>query len=358
MKIILLLGRSQGGGTEAHAKWLLAALQGAGYETRLYSLFPSHRQSSFTEQFLEVFGLPLAKNRFIHWAKSEQADLVICFGRLANCCGHQIKQQIPNISIIATCRTNRRLPVAYLKTLASADLVLTNSQWARRRVSRIEGVNDENSYTIVNALLRSELGTLSNSPADQRNARLSFGLDPSRPVVSMVAHFVPGKNQEGLIRLVADKQLPAGTQLLFVGEGPRLRNCQRLVTRLALDSEIRFLGTVGQLNDIFRASDLIVSTSLRDSLPNALIEAQAAGVPVVAYDVAGVGEAFLHDQSGILVPAADSHALSSAIEILLGDDELRNGYSNRAREQAVRRFDPNRVLEDYVRHIGSLSRDQ
>ena len=356
MNIILLLGRSQGGGTEAHANWLLGALQGAGYETRLYSLFPNHTQSSYTERFLEVFGLPLAQSRFIRWAKSEQADLVICFGRLANCCGHQIKQQIPNISLIATCRTNRRLPVAYRKTLASADLVLTNSKWARQRVAEIEGVSDENLYTIVNALLRPDLCKLSNSPADQRNARLSLGLDPTRPVVSMVAHFVPGKNQEGLIRLLADDKLGSDTQLLFAGAGPRLRDCQRLARGLGLGSEIRFLGNVGQIKDIFRASDLVATTSLRDSLPNALIEAQAAGLPVVAYDVAGAGEAFLHEQSGLLVPAADAQELSSAIETLLGDDELRIGYSKRARDQAVTRFDPNRVLKDHIKHIGCLSR--
>ena len=358
MKIILLLGRSQGGGTEAHANWLLGALKGAGYETKLYSLFPSHRQSSYAERFLEVFGLPLAQSRFIRWAKIEQADLVICFGRLANCCGYQIKQQIPGISLIATCRTNRRLPTGYRKTLVAADLVLTNSQWARRRVARITGVVDEYLHIMVNALLRPELGTLSNSPVDQRKARLSLRLDPYRPVVSMLAHFVPGKNQEGLIRLLADGKLPSGTQLLFAGAGPRLRDCQRLVSRLGLEREVRFLGKAGELNNIFRASDLIASTSLRDSLPNALIEAQAAGLPVVAYDVAGAGEAFEHKKSGLLVPAADAQALSGAIGTLLADDELRNGYSKRAREQAVRRFDPNRVLEDYIRHIGSLSRDQ
>ena len=357
MKIILLLGRSQGGGTEAHANWLLGALQGAGYETSLYSLFPNHRQSSYAERFLEVFGLPLARSRFIRWAKLEQANLVICFGRLANCCGYQIKQQIPNISLIATCRTNRRLPADYRKTLAAADLVLTNSQWARRRVARITGVVDGNVHTMVNALLRPELGMLSNSPEDKRNARLSLGLDHSRPVVSMLAHFVPGKNQEGLIRLLADDKLPSGTQLLFAGVGPRLSDCQRLVCRLGLDREIRFLGKAEELNNIFRASDLIASTSLRDSLPNALIEAQAAGLPVVAYDVAGAGEAFTHGQSGLLVPAADAQAMVDAIKTLLSDDELRNCYSRCAREQAVRRFDPNRVLEDYIRHIGSLSRD-
>ena len=357
MKIILLLGRSQGGGTEAHANWLLGALQGAGYETRLYSLFPNHRQSSYTERFLEVFGLPLAQSRFIRWAKMEQADLVICFGRLANCCGHQIKQQLPNISLIATCRTNRRLPASYRKTLATADLVLTNSQWARRRVARITGVVDRNLHTMVNALLRPEFGTLSISPEDQRNARISLGLDPTRPVVSMVAHFVPGKNQEGLIRLLADDKLPSGTQLLFAGVGPRLRDCQRLVSRLGLDREVRFLGKVGELHNIFQASDLIASTSLRDSLPNALVEAQAAGSPVVAYDVAGVGEAFEHGQSGLIVPAADAQAFADAIGTLLADDELRNCYSKSAREQAVRRFDPDRVLEDYIQHIVSLFRD-
>lgn len=286
----------------------------------------------------------------------EQADLVICFGRLANCCGYQIKKQIPSISLIATCRTNRRLPANYRKTLAAADLVLTNSQWARRRVARITGVVDECLHTMVNALLRPELGSLSNSPADQRNARLSVGLDPSRPVVSMVAHFVPGKNQEGLIRLLADDKLPSGTQLLFAGAGPRLRDCQRMVSRLGLCSEIRFVGKAGKLNDIFRASDLIASTSLRDSLPNALIEAQAAGLPVVAYDVAGAGEAFLHEQSGLLVPAADAQAFADAIGTLLADDELQNRYSKCAREQAVQRFDPNRVLKDYIRHIGCLFR--
>lgn len=356
MKIILLLGRSQGGGTEAHANWLLGALQVAGYETRLYSLFPKHRKSSYAERFFEVFGLPLAQSRFIRWVKMEQADLVICFGRLANCCGYQIKKQIPSISLIATCRTNRRLPANYRKTLAAADLVLTNSQWARRRVARITGVVDECLHTMVNALLRPELGSLSNSPADQRNARLSVGLDPSRPVVSMVAHFVPGKNQEGLIRLLADDKLPSGTQLLFAGAGPRLRDCQRMVSRLGLCSEIRFVGKAGKLNDIFRASDLIASTSLRDSLPNALIEAQAAGLPVVAYDVAGAGEAFLHEQSGLLVPAADAQAFADAIGTLLADDELQNRYSKCAREQAVQRFDPNRVLKDYIRHIGCLFR--
>ena len=77
---------------------------------------------------------------------------------------------------------------------------------------------------------------------------------------------------------------------------------------------------------------------------------------MVAYDVAGVGEAFLHEQSGILVPAADAQALSGAIVTLLGDDELRNSYSKRARERAVRLFDPNRVLEDYIIHMGCLSR--
>ena len=357
MKIILLLGRPQGGGTEAHANWLFRSLRDVGIDTELCCLFPKHSLLSLGEGLQELLTLSSARNHFLRLAKAKNPDLIICFGRLANCCGHEIKRQMPGISLIATCRTNRRLPADYRKTLSVADMVLTNSQWARRRVARIDGVTHKNVDTMVNALLRPELATLSNSHADQRNARLSLGLDPSRPVVSMIAHFVPGKNQEGLIRLLDDKKLPAGTKLLFAGVGPRLRNCQRLVSRMGLASEIRFLGKVGQLNDIFQASDLIASTSLRDSLPNALIEAQAAGLPAVAYDVAGVGEAFEHGKSGLLVPVADARAMADAIGTLLGDYKVRKQYSKCAREQAIRRFDPNRVLKEYIKHIGSLYRN-
>ena len=154
MKIVLLLGRPQGGGTEAHANWLFRSLREAGYDTELYSLFPKHSFSSLAEGLQEMLTLYSARNHFMRLAKAKKPDLIICFGRLANCCGHEIKRQMPGISLIATCRTNRRLPAGYRKTLSVADLVLTNSQWARRRVARIDGVVDKNIDTMVNALLR------------------------------------------------------------------------------------------------------------------------------------------------------------------------------------------------------------
>ena len=354
MKIILLLGRRQGGGTEAHANWLLGALRNAGFETGLYSLFPNHWQSRFYEVFSEVFGLQLARDRFLRIAKAEQVDLVICFGRLANCCGYEIKRQIPGVSLIATCRTNRWLPISYRKTLAAADLVLTNSDWATRRVTRISNVSAAKVKTVPNSLLYPELANSLRDSLKMEVKKLSFGLDPSRPVLGMLAHFVRGKNQEFLIRMLAEERLPAGTQLLLAGSGPRLIYCRRMIRRLGLGAEVCFPGNVEDPSGIFEASDLIVSTSLRDSMPNALIEAQAAGLPVVAFDVAGVGESFTHRESGLLVPVAEAQAMADSIGTLLADGELRNCYSKRAREQAVRRFDPNRVLKDYTKEIGSL----
>lgn len=355
MKIILLLGRPQGGGTEAHASWLLGALNKVGFDTELHTLFPNNSFSYFVEGFYEALTLFSARNRFIRLVKIKQVDLVICFGRIANCCGYEIKRQIPGVSLIATCRTNRRLPTGYRKTLAVADLILTNSEWAKQRVLKIPGVKERNTHGMVNALLRPALGILSHNSSVKRQLKLSYGLDPYRPVVSMLAHFVNGKNQEGLIRLIADKMLPHGTQLLFAGSGPRLRYCQRVVKRLGLESEVRFLGRVVNPSEIFHISDLIVSTSLRDSVPNALVEAQAAGLPVIAYDLAGIGEVLLHKESGLLVPAESTEAMADAIRTLLENDEVRKRYGQRAREHALVHFDPNRVLEDYIRHILSLS---
>ncbi len=357
MKIILLLGRRQGGGTEAHANWLFRSLRDSGVDVELYSLFPKHSLSNLSETLYELLSLPSAREHFLRQAKAKTPDLIICFGRLANCCGHEIKRQMPEVSLIATCRTNRRLPVSYRKTLAAADLVLTNSNWATQRITGIRNITVSKVKSVTNALLSPGLASEERSTMKTEAHKMAFGLDPSRPVLGMLAHFVKGKNQECLMRMLAEEKLPPGTQLILAGSGPRLGYCRRLIRSLGLGAEVALPGNVEELSGFFHASDLIVSTSLRDSLPNAIIEAQAAGLPVVAKDVAGVGEAFEHGQSGLLVPASDAQAMADAIETLLSNDELRNCYSRCAKEQAVWRFDPNRVLEDYMRHIGSLSRD-
>ena len=354
MKIILLLGRHRGGGTEAHANWLFRSLRDAGIDIELYSLFPRHSLSSLAENFYEVLTLSSARNHFMRLAKAKKPDLVLCFGRLANCCGHEIKRQMPGVSLIATCRTNRRLPADYRKTLAVADLVLTNSDWARQRVIGLNNVSASKVKTVPGALLRPHLTSAERSTVKTEAQKMTFGLDPSRPVLGMLAHFVKGKNQECLIRMLAEEKLLPGTQLILAGAGPRLNYCRRMIRRLGLGAEVCLPGNVEDPKDVFHASDLIVSTSLRDSLPNALIEAQAYGMPLVAFDVAGVAESFLHGEGGRLVQLGNEQAFVEATNMLLSNNDTLQKYCKSARKYALSSFQPEKALADYFGHFRSL----
>jgi glycosyltransferase involved in cell wall biosynthesis len=170
----------------------------------------------------------------------------------------------------------------------------------------------------------------------------------------MVASFVKGKNQSGLLRAVSQIPRPAQPQLIFAGEGPERANCEALAQRLGLAERTRFRGRVDDLAPLFAASDVCVSTSLRDSLPNALIEAQAAGVPVVAYDVAGVSEAFLPNRSGYSIPPGHESALGAAIKTLLDDPEKAQAFGQAGRNWAGETFTPKTIASAYREWLGTI----
>lgn len=353
-KIIILLGRQQGGGTEAHAHWLYESLRKLNSSVELYVLF-SKTYDSNTVQFLsEACRLKFFSRRFLQHCRSEKPALVMCFGRVPNCLGYRIRTSQPSVKLVASCRTNRRLPLGYQKTLALADLVLANSAWAAERLLEKSITDKERLRVLPNALLYPELIDLDRSEQARRDACQSLGLKFDSPVICMLAHFVRGKNQEALIHIIAEGSLPADIQLILSGEGPRKNFCQRLAQRLGVENRVTFTGRIEHPGTVFQASNLIISTSLRDSMPNALVEAQAAGLPVIAYDVAGVNEAFIAGESGELVPVGETTKLVSATNLLLQDSSKRELYSHAARDQARSRFQPDHVLRQYVDYFNDL----
>lgn len=346
-QVFLLLGRLEGGGTEAHAAWLSRALSDAGVPARLHALFPQCGASGAFRAAREGLVLWPSFRSFLRLCARERPRAIFCFGRVANGLGYRIKARFPEIPLVATCRTSRSLPPAYRRSLTQSDQVLANSQWAAARVCALPGVWPGRVRMIPNALMRPELLRLEHSPATRSHARRALGLGEASPVLTALAHFVPGKNQEALIRLLGRGAFPPGSGLLLVGEGPRRRACERLARRLGLASAVHFTGRVDSLDLVLQASDLVVSTSLRDSLPNALVEAQAAALPVVAFDTAGVGEAFLPGESGVLVPPGEPEALAAAVCQLWEDAARRARFAKVAREQAARRFEAAPTLNQY-----------
>lgn len=351
-QIIILQDCLRPGGTERHSLWLAEILQDDLCSAQLLLFQPPKTTSRPSLQ--KLVALQQRRTPFSWFApglirtlREREAALVICMGRNANSHAVWIRTRLPEMRVITTCRTSRRLPLLYRYGIGRSHHCLTNSNWAARQLAE-RGIKETSHITTIpNALLRPGLLDLDRSPTAIAAARERLGLPRDGQVLCNIASFVPGKNKQALLRTFARRPKPEAATLLLVGEGAELAACRKLAARLGLGNSVRFLNHTETVDSILQASDLFVSTALRDSLPNALIEAQAAGVPVVAWETGGSSETFVDGESGISVPPGDETGLANAIDSLLTSPETRRRFGETARAHCRERFHPDRIATLY-----------
>ncbi len=155
------------------------------------------------------------------------------------------------------------------------------------------------------------------------------------PVVLAVAMCRRGVKAEGLARVIracgALRRRGVALQLVIAGDGPERKRLEELAAREA-PGGARFLGRVPrqELPACYSAADLFAFPGIREALGLVYLEAQACGLPVVAFDNAGTPEAVRHGETGILVPFGDDAAFAREIERLLGDAGLRRRLGRNA----------------------------
>jgi glycosyltransferase involved in cell wall biosynthesis len=177
-------------------------------------------------------------------------------------------------------------------------------------------------------------------PTGQGDLRPSLRVPAGAPLLGIVGRLVPIKDHPTLLQALT--LLPDGDQaphLLVVGDGERREELQQLAHRLGLGSRVHFLGWRDDLETILSGLDVVICTSKNEGTPVALIEAMAAGVPVLSTDVGGVGDLVTHGETGWLVPPADPSALARGIERLLRDPALRRRLAAGARPVVLERHD-------------------
>jgi glycosyltransferase involved in cell wall biosynthesis len=125
--------------------------------------------------------------------------------------------------------------------------------------------------------------------------------------------------------------------LVIAGDGPDRAALERQARELGLETRVRFLGSVSreQVLRLFRAADASVLSSAWENFPHTVVEALAAGCPVIATAVGGVPEVIREGENGLLVPANDVPALAAAIRRLFDDEELRRRLAQAAPESVA-----------------------
>jgi glycosyltransferase involved in cell wall biosynthesis len=188
-----------------------------------------------------------------------------------------------------------------------------------------------------------------NAPA----LRPSLGLGSGVPLLGIVGRLVPIKDHATLFQAMALLQ-PSNppAHLAVVGDGEERTWLEGLAGRLGLGQRIHFLGWRTDLETILKELDVVVCASKNEGTPVALIEAMAAGVPVLSTDVGGVADLVAHGETGWLVRPGDPPAMARAINALLGDPPLRARLAAAGRVSALERHDAvhliSRVEQFYV----------
>lgn len=160
-----------------------------------------------------------------------------------------------------------------------------------------------------------------------------------RPVWAMVAALRPDKNHADLVRAWTEVvAVHPDATLLIVGDGPSRGDIEKAVAEAGLDGSVKLLGRREDVPDLLRTVDGVVSASVDEALPTALIEAGASGLPVVATDAGGTREIVIDGVTGRLVPLRDVPALGAALLDTIDNPELAAAYGAAGRAQAEEKY--------------------
>jgi glycosyltransferase involved in cell wall biosynthesis len=168
-------------------------------------------------------------------------------------------------------------------------------------------------------------------------------------VVGFVGRLAPEKGLAILLH-AAQEILRNRTDVLFVlvGEGPERIELQSLVTQLGLESSVLFLGQRSDLADVYASFDIFVLPSYFEAMPMVVLEAMAAGKPVIATRVGGVPGMINDQESGILTEPGDVKGFASALGQLLQQPEKARQFGQRGLELIQTRFSANVMARAYL----------
>lgn len=217
----------------------------------------------------------------------------------------------------------------------AADVVVPVSHDVARRLEK-GGLSPDRIQVVANGIDLSPFGRRTREQLQA--ARQAFGAGPDDVVVASVGRFVEQKQQHRILSLAA-RLKDDFPELRFglIGYGPLESDLRRQITKLGLEDVVRLLIRRPDVPDLLMASDLYLSTSDWEGMPLSMIEAMAAGLPIVATDVEGIG-ALVTDDNGIRCAPGDLDALTEAVRRLARDEVMRLQRGSVSRARAEERF--------------------
>jgi glycosyltransferase involved in cell wall biosynthesis len=236
-------------------------------------------------------------------------------------------------------------------------VILNNSAVEAQKYERAYGLPRQTIRILYNGFASDTL----RKPAAHEilEFRKRFGFDAHTPIVGTLMRFVRQKDPELWIEVAAEvAAVKPDVRFLLGGYGEMESTIIARIKALGLAERVILLGPIEDLFLFYFAVDVVVLTSIAEGTPNVLIEAQAAGRPVVAPNVGGVAEAMLSGLTGHLVATRSAKHLAKAIVTVLNDDEWRKNAAIEGPAFVAKRFSVDRMVRETLDAYGLQSNEE
>ncbi len=302
---------------------------------------------AFTEMGIQFYD-NLLKNKYdvtayarlVRIIKKENIDLIYSFlhpNTVLFSSAAKIRKHVGSwiVSVHATgSAAGGRLVKPYLKPfLKGVDRFIAVANAHKKYLAREEGLPSAKIEVIHNGVDTSKY--IPGQPDE--GLRSLLGLKKNYPVITTVASLKPLKCVDVFLEAAA-LILGSGidANFLVVGDGPERGALEKSARELGLGEKVVFAGLRDDVYDLLRLSDIFVLSSKTEAFPNVILEAMAAGLPVVATDVGSVRELVMTEKTGLLVERNDAESLAGAVNSLLQDRSRAAafGQSGRAAVEA------------------------
>jgi glycosyltransferase involved in cell wall biosynthesis len=235
----------------------------------------------------------------------------------------------------------------------ACDRIATVSHYHRRWALELGIAGASKIVAIPNGISADRV----NGDGNHQSVRLELGIGPRVRMLLTIGRLAEEKGLDDLLhalRFIA-RDSTNRFELAFAGAGPLASSLTKRAADLGIQDRVLFLGFRSDIGDLLAASDIVVLPTLREGLSISLLEAMAAGKPIITTTIGSNLEATHNGTAAMLVPTKNPKALAEAIVKLSQDDSLRQSISLRAREIFYRCYTEARMLESYRAQYLELS---
>lgn len=348
-RLVLVLQDLLYGGTQRHALELAKRLDRARYAPEFWMLAAGDdfagqaRQAAIPLRFLGdkptvTPGAVLALRRAL---AAERPDLVMPMTAVPNIWA-RLFGRISGLQVVGTCRGGGAIARQHERFLArSAHHHLVNTLALKQALMAL-GRRDDQVTVIPNGV---DTAFFAPPPPELR---------PVRQVILCVARFVEDKDHQTLLAAFerAAPDIPEA-ELWLVGEGPLQIRVEMALRRMAGGGRVRIYPGGADLRPFYQQASVLALSSVREGLPNVILEGMASGLPVAATAVGGIPEVVRQGVTGLLTPAGDAAALARSLTALLTDEDARQAMGRAARQVAEAHYSMQAMVD---RHQEVLDR--